>query len=163
MRSEEVDFVRWLCVSVPTQRYRAAFRESRDVGEKVVTLCEILNETWFGSAWRARIPDRERMEAKRRRTARGVRLLVHMVARDSTVNLTPPFESSRDRMSLAEAAAWCDEEYRRYAARPYRGESAAEYQDAGYRAALAEVAAMCRSGRPARHVGIVGVAGGRLP
>jgi hypothetical protein len=141
-------------------RARVAFRGSRDAGEKVVALCEVLHETWFGSAWRARIPDGERMDAKRRRTARGVRLLVHMIARDSTVSLTPPFESSRDRMSLADAASWCDEEYRRYAARPYRGESAAEHQDAGYRAALAEVAAMCRSGRPAQHVG---VAGGRQP
>ena len=81
VRSDELDFVRWLCVSVPTQRRRAAFRAASDAGEKVVALCELLDETWMDSVRRAQTPDRERMEVKRRRTARGVRLLVHMMTR----------------------------------------------------------------------------------
>lgn len=67
--------LRW---SAQHDRRRAAFRAARDVGEKVVALCELLDDTWFGSLWRERIPDRDRMEAKDRRRARGVRLLVHL-------------------------------------------------------------------------------------
>lgn len=57
---------------------RRRFRAARDVGEKIVALCELLDDTWFGSIWRERTPDRDRMEAKYRRRARGARLLVHL-------------------------------------------------------------------------------------
>ena len=59
-------------------RERVKFRGARDVGEKIVALHELLSWTWFGSLWRTRIDDGERMDAKHRRIARGVRLLVHL-------------------------------------------------------------------------------------
>lgn len=59
-------------------RERAAFRRARDVGEKIVALHELLSWTWFRTLSRARIEDGARMDAKYRRTARGVRLLVHL-------------------------------------------------------------------------------------
>lgn len=54
-------------------------------------------------------------------------------------------------ITAAQIASWCDEEYRRLAARPYRGDSADEHQCAGAKAMLAEIAAMCRAGKLARH------------
>lgn len=59
-------------------RERARFRNARDVGEKIVVLHELLSRTWFGSLWRTRIDDGDRMDAKYRRIAHGVRLLVHL-------------------------------------------------------------------------------------
>lgn len=60
-------------------RDRFAFREAPDVGEKIVALCDLLDDTWLYSVWRARIADRYRMAAKQERKARAIRLLVHLV------------------------------------------------------------------------------------
>lgn len=59
-------------------RERLAFRRARDVGAKVVAIRKLLHATWFGSLWRARIPDRDRQDAMDVREARAVRLLVHL-------------------------------------------------------------------------------------
>jgi len=49
-------------------------------------------------------------------------------------------------------AAWCDEEYRRLASRPSAGPRSGDDQaTSGRMAALAELAAMIRTGRLARH------------
>jgi hypothetical protein len=57
---------------------RARFRACRDIGERLVSLGEILDWTWSTSLLRKSTDDGDRMEVKRARTARGMRLLVHL-------------------------------------------------------------------------------------
>lgn len=57
------------------------------IDDKLVALTKCLDRSWFRTQRRARMPDRDRLEAKERRIARGVRLAVywyHHVRANST-------------------------------------------------------------------------------
>ncbi len=47
------------------------------IDDKLASLARCLDRSWFRTRRRARMPDRDRLEAKERRIARGVRLAVY--------------------------------------------------------------------------------------
>ena len=47
------------------------------IDDKLASLVDCLDRRWFRTALRARTPDRDRLDMKHRRTARGVRLAVY--------------------------------------------------------------------------------------
>lgn len=62
--------------SLREQRLR--YGACRDIGERLVLLSDILDWTWMSSLLRKATPDSARMDVKRTRLARAMRLLVHL-------------------------------------------------------------------------------------